>query len=122
MASSETPTSGHKYYRFPTPFEVQKTYRDALGLPPQWPFASEEEWEVAEFMIESGLTQGEMDRLLKTGMVSYHFPAIVPIEALTVCSILIVGRLPRGRTTRSRTGTRSTKSWTAYLGHGRDGI
>lgn len=63
--------SGHPYYRYPTPFEVQKAYRDALRLPPHAPFASEEEWELAEFVVESGLTQGETDRLLKTRMVSH---------------------------------------------------
>ncbi|TFK90236.1 hypothetical protein K466DRAFT_485132, partial [Polyporus arcularius HHB13444] len=70
-AQPEEPTSGHKYYRYPTVFEVQKAYRDALGLPAHAPFASEAEWEMAEFVIESGLTQGETDRLLKTRMYSH---------------------------------------------------
>ncbi|KAI0701572.1 hypothetical protein C8T65DRAFT_556968, partial [Cerioporus squamosus] len=56
-------------------FEVQKAYRDALGLPAHAPFTSEAEWEMAEFVIESGLTQGETDRLLKTRMVRSFTPS-----------------------------------------------
>ena len=59
------PEAGKPLRPHPTAFDVEKTAREALGLPPYAPFASEDEWEVTEFIIESNLSQRDTERLLR---------------------------------------------------------
>lgn len=64
------PLAGKPHHPHPTTFSVHKQARDTAGLPPHAPFASRGEWELAELIVESELTQRDTDRLLKTDMVS----------------------------------------------------
>lgn len=64
------PDAGTAHGQHPTTFQAHKRARDEAGLPSHAPFASRGEWELAELVVESGITQRDTDRLLKTDMVS----------------------------------------------------
>ncbi len=66
------PHAGSPLAQHPTVFEVEKEAREQLGLPPHAPFAGPDEWEVAEFIVESDMSQRDTDRFLRTRMVSYE--------------------------------------------------
>jgi hypothetical protein len=38
-----------------------------------YPFASKDEWELASFLLRSGLSMASTDKFLKLNLVSYHF-------------------------------------------------
>ncbi|KAH9949208.1 hypothetical protein B0H21DRAFT_688850 [Amylocystis lapponica] len=64
------PSAGRPYQHHPTVFEAyQKAQQDARQ-PPWAPFISAAEWELAEWVVESGVSQRDTDKLLKTKMVT----------------------------------------------------
>ncbi|KAI1781759.1 hypothetical protein LXA43DRAFT_907812 [Ganoderma leucocontextum] len=68
------PTPGKGLYRHPTVFEVEKMARDAAGLPPHAPCASRGEWEFTKWIVDSGISQEQTDKLLKTDMCKAAAP------------------------------------------------
>jgi hypothetical protein len=57
-----------------TAFEQQQRAQNAAGQPSWAPFKDREEWEFAEWAMKSGLSQGELDKLLKLDAVcTPHF-------------------------------------------------
>ncbi|CDO75849.1 hypothetical protein BN946_scf184346.g10 [Trametes cinnabarina] len=60
------PDAGRKYDRCPTAFETVKAQQEAQGLSMYAPFTSEEEWEMAEFIVESGMSHNDINRMLNT--------------------------------------------------------
>ncbi|CDO74667.1 hypothetical protein BN946_scf184828.g7 [Trametes cinnabarina] len=75
--------AGHKYERRETPFEAAKAERDSVGVPPYAPFSSEDEWELAEFLVESGLSQNDISKFLKTKLYA-RCRATAPQDYATV--------------------------------------
>ncbi|OBZ77534.1 hypothetical protein A0H81_01917, partial [Grifola frondosa] len=66
------PDAGKPLREHPTIFEMRKAVQKQEGLPPWAPFVSKEEWEFAEWIIASGISQDETDKLLKSGMRQFQ--------------------------------------------------
>lgn len=62
---------GHVYGRVQTTFETEKKKRDEAGLSSWSPFKDREEWELAQWLLKSGLSQTAIDRFLKLRIVSH---------------------------------------------------
>ncbi|KAI8977704.1 hypothetical protein BD414DRAFT_580162 [Trametes punicea] len=62
--------AGLRYAPHPTAFELRRAAQIAQDLSPWHPFASQEEWEVVKWIIDSNLSQGSTDKFLKLGL--YH--------------------------------------------------
>ncbi|KAI0057711.1 hypothetical protein BV25DRAFT_1811991 [Artomyces pyxidatus] len=56
-----------------TPFEARKIIQEMKQRSPCYPFSSEGEWEFAEWLMKSGLSQKKIEDLLTGGMVSTNF-------------------------------------------------
>ena len=54
-------------------FEHLKEKQDSLGQQPWAPFSSVEDWDYARWIMESGLSQKQIDTMLKLDIVSMHF-------------------------------------------------
>lgn len=63
--------AGHVYSQRATYFEELKTQRESQGFSKWAPFKDEEEWELAQWLIRSGLSQTAIDEFLKLAVVSY---------------------------------------------------
>jgi hypothetical protein len=68
--------------RYVTRFERLKAEQHAKGRSPWYPFADEEEWELARWLVMSGLSQAEIDNFLKMMIVSTYL-AVSKISTLT---------------------------------------
>ena len=55
--------------RVQTAFEKIHSQKNMAGEAPWAPFASEEEWELAEWLMNAGISQKQMDRFLKLPIV-----------------------------------------------------
>lgn len=56
-----------------TTFEKQRDQQKAKGSAPWAPFESQKEWELARWLMTSGVSQNKMDRFLKLQLVrNYH--------------------------------------------------
>ncbi|KDQ49790.1 hypothetical protein JAAARDRAFT_142922 [Jaapia argillacea MUCL 33604] len=64
--------AGYKFCPYPTFFKIQHADQVLKKQAPWAPFAGEEEWEFSQWIIGSGISQRETDRLLKTAMVSFQ--------------------------------------------------
>lgn len=63
-APSEGSKPGQPYGMQPTAFDAFKMAQQSAGQPPWYPFASFKEWSLAEWVVESGISQGDTERLL----------------------------------------------------------
>lgn len=61
---------GHVYGYQPTPFEREKNQREAEHISNFAPFSSRDEWELAQWLIKSELSQSSIDEFLKLRIVS----------------------------------------------------
>ncbi|KAJ7061933.1 hypothetical protein C8F01DRAFT_1368638 [Mycena amicta] len=61
-----------------TEFQALREQQEALGLPPWDPFESRADWELAKWLVESGVSRTKIDELFKldatkaAGVGSYH--------------------------------------------------
>lgn len=70
----EHPDAGHIYERIPPPFQnIAKDHVDLGQGNLYYPFSCREEWEVARWLHESGLTQRQIDKFFHLEYVS-NFP------------------------------------------------
>lgn len=56
-------------------FERLKGKQNLSGQEPWAPFSSVEDWDYARWIMESGLSQRQIDSMLKLDIVSKHFPS-----------------------------------------------
>lgn len=56
-----------------TPFELYRQEQKAKGLPPWAPYDSLADWELAEWLIKSGVSQSRIDSFFKLRKVSLQF-------------------------------------------------
>lgn len=54
----------------PTSFELRRAAQCIANLPPCAPFASLEEWELARWLIDSNISQGQTEKFMQLGLVS----------------------------------------------------
>lgn len=73
--------AGHVYAKGPTPQESEHTCRSKDGASTWAPFADEEEWELAKWLFNSGLSQRAIDGFLKLPLVSQ-------VESIRVSELL----------------------------------
>lgn len=66
----EFPGAGAKIGDTELPFHTAQREQHEANLDPWSPFASRQEWELAEWMMQSGISQGDMDKLLNLDLVS----------------------------------------------------
>jgi hypothetical protein len=60
------------------PFEHRRQAQEAAGQQPWFPFESREEWEFGEWIMQSGVSQSSMDRLLNLDYVSCACTVVSP--------------------------------------------
>lgn len=63
------PGAGEDHGAHPTVFELRRFGQIVKNQPIWHPFASRDEWELCEWIIESNLTQRATDRFLKGSLV-----------------------------------------------------
>lgn len=61
--------AGSAFHRYLTPFEALRAKQNLDAQPPWHPFRSQAEWEFARWILKSGITQRDTDKLLKSQMV-----------------------------------------------------
>lgn len=83
-------SAGETHGCHPTVFDVHCDAQKIAGLPAWAPFSSAEEWEFAEWVIESGISQRDTDKLLKTGMVSNTSMSVCELRMLTHKLVLLL--------------------------------
>lgn len=54
----------------PTSFELRRAAQCVANLPPCAPFASLEEWELARWITDSNISQGQTEKFMQLGLVS----------------------------------------------------
>lgn len=59
-----------------TPFELHRDAQRAKGLPPWAPYDSLEDWELASWLIKSGVSQSRIDSFFKLRKVRYLSPSL----------------------------------------------
>lgn len=64
--------AGKIYGWRPNHFQVLQCALDETGCQPYFPFIDEEEWQLAEILMTNGMSQHQLDRLLKLAIVCAH--------------------------------------------------
>jgi hypothetical protein len=73
--------------RMKTPFEILKKAQQDENKEPWSPFANEEEWELAKWLMTAGVSQARMDEFLKLSIVSEIVQTHLYCESVTAqCS------------------------------------
>jgi hypothetical protein len=71
--------AGWKKGEFQTQFEILRERQKAEGQEPWFPFPSEDEWELARWLMESAASQSKIDSFMKLKAVYTYFESDIPI-------------------------------------------
>lgn len=66
----EYPHAGMAYDEDPAPYQTESRKQEAGGQDPWAPFASLDEWKLAEWMMKKGISQKSMNELVNLSFVS----------------------------------------------------